>query len=316
MAAAEGAGLDPQPSQPEQDAGDGRAGVLAAIAAYGTWGFFPILFRALEAVNPFAVVAHRILWSFVLVGGILWGRGRASEVAAVLKNGAAMRGLLLSAALLSVNWLVFVWGAANERVLEISFGYFINPLVSVAIGMALLSERLNKRQAIAVGVALVAIGIQALGLSGVPFVSLTLALCFGFYGYVRKTVSVGSAVGLFLETMLMLPVAVGYLVFLVLTSGPGAMADPVTLLLLVLTGPATSGALIMFAFAARRLPLSTMGMFQYIAPSMHFGFAIFLFSEPLNATQLLSFVMIWASLALYSHDSYQRRRARIRQTNG
>lgn len=307
MTSIEGAGLGTAPSRPEGDS-DGRSGVLAAVSAYGIWGFFPILFRLLEAVNPFAVVAHRVIWSFLLVGGILVNRGRMGEVRAALRTWPAARGILISAVLLSVNWVVFVWAVESDRVLEVSFGYFINPLVSVAIGMILLAERLNRRQTVSIMIALVAIGIQALGLKGLPVVSLTLACSFGFYGYFRKTVNVGSAPGLFVETLVLLPVALAYLGYLVVSQGPGAMADPVTFLLLVLTGPATSGALILFAFAARRLPLSMMGMFQYIAPSMHFLIAIWLFGEPINGTQLVSFGLIWVSLAVYSHDSMQRRR--------
>lgn len=291
----------------EAAAANQRSGVLAALGAYGTWGLFPLLFRALDSVEPFTVVAHRVVWSFVLVGGILWRRGRLGEVRAALSSRSSFFGILISALLLSVNWVVFIWAVDTERVLEVSFGYFINPLVSVAIGMALLSERFNRMQALALVIALVAVGVQAMGLGSLPIVSLVLASTFGFYGFFRKTVNVGSAPGLFVETLILLPVSGLYLILRSVMDGAGPHADPVLMGLLILTGPATSLALIMFAYAAKRLRLSTMGMFQYIAPSAHFLLAVFLFGEPINATQLISFGLIWVSLAVFSADSFRKR---------
>ena len=306
MASIEGAGPVSQPGNGKGD-DNRRLGVFAALASYGTWGFFPILFRALDGINPVTVVANRVVWSFVLVGAILTGRGRLGEVRAVFSSWASARGILISSTLLAANWLIFVWAVDNEKVLEVSFGYFINPVISIAIGMVLLGERLNRIQLISVAIAAVAIAIQAVGLSGLPFVSLSLALLFGFYGYFRKTVKVGSAAGLFVETLVLMPVAVAYLGYTIVTGGLGPHGDPVSLGLLILTGPATSWALILFVYAARRLPLSTMGMFQYIAPSLHFIVAIVLFGEALNPVQLLSFALIWVSLSVYSFDSFQRR---------
>lgn len=282
-------------------------GALAAIGAYGSWGLFPLLFRQLDAVNPVAVVANRVVWSFILVGAILTSRGRLGEVRAALSTPATLRGIALSAILLAINWLVFVWGVHADRVIEVSFGYFINPLVSIAIGMVLLGERMNRLQWIAIFVATVAVAVQGLGLSGLPVVSLTLAFSFGFYGYIRKMVPVGSAIGLFIETLVLLPVAVAYLAFTMVGQGLGPYADPWLAFWLVMTGPATSVALILFAYGARRLPLSAIGMFQYIAPSMHFLLAVYAFGEPLNGTQLFSFGLIWLSLGIYSWDSFKRR---------
>lgn len=312
-----GASMATQDQAPQSaNADDRKLGVAAALAAYSVWGFFPILFRALDSVSPFSVVANRIVWSFFLVGAVLWNRGRMGEVRAVLADWKSLRGVLISAALIAVNWLVFVGAVDAEKVLEVSFGYFITPLVSVAIGLILLGERLNRWQSIAVGVAVVAVAIQAAGLGQFPLVSLTLACSFGFYGYVRKTVNVGSAPGLFVETLVMLPVAGGYMIYTIVVDGAGPYADPWLVALLLLTGPATSGALILFAFAARQLPLSLMGMFQYIAPSIHFFLAIIWFGEPLNPVQLVSFVLIWVSLAIYSTDSYRRRPKRVMPAHG
>lgn len=285
-----------------------RGGMLAALGAYGVWGGFPLLFRQLDGVNPVLVVAHRVVWSLVFVGAILASRRRLGEVAAALRDRRAVLMLLLSAALLSGNWLLFVWAVEAERVLEVSFGYFINPLVSVAIGMALLGERQNRIQVVAIGIALVAVAIQAAGIGTLPWVSLTLALSFGFYGYCRKTVNVGSAAGLFVETLLLLPFALLFLGWWTATHGFWPHDDGRLMAFLALTGPATAAALLMFAFAARRLRLTTLGMFQYLAPSLHFATAVWLFGEPLSGGQLLSFVLIWISLAVFSLDGWRRHR--------
>jgi len=195
----------------------------------------------------------------------------------------------------------------NNHVLEVSFGYFINPLVSVAIGMLLLSEKLSRTQALAIAIAVVAIAIQAVGLGSVPWVSLALALTFAFYGYVRKTVDVGSAAGLAIETLVLIPISAAYILYLLTGPAPDFYADPTTTLFLVMTGPMTAVPLVMFAFAARQLRLSTIGMFQYIAPSLQFAVAVFVFGEDLSPARLASFALIWVSLAVFSYGSWRGR---------
>ncbi len=289
-----------------------NAGVLAALGAYGVWGLFPLMFRLLDGVGSPTIVAHRVVWSLIFVGAILKWNGRLGEVTSALKDRRTLLLIALSAALLAANWLIFIWAVETQRVLEVSVGYFINPLVNVALGMAFLSERQNRRQWLAIAIGVAAMVVLSIGLGAFPFVSLFLALSFGFYGYLRKTVAVGSAPGLFVETLIMLPVALSYLAYVFFAGGPGVLADPVKMTYLVLTGPATALALLMFAFAARRLRLTTIGMFQYIAPSMHFITAVWLFGEPLSTTQLLSFVMIWVSLGIYSFDSVRNRQTGVR----
>ncbi len=290
---------------------DRRNGGLAALGAYGMWGLFPLLFRLLDAVAPLMIIVHRIIWSFVFVGALLWQRKRLNEVKVALSDPKTMRSMAISALLLTANWLIFVWAVHNQQVLEISFGYYINPLVSIAIGVVLLGERLSRGHTVALIIALVAVGILATGISGLPLVSLGLAFSFGFYGYFRKTANVGSVPGLFVETMVLLPVALGYLIYSIITEGPSALTDLWLLGWLVFTGPATSIALILFAYASKRLKLATIGMFQYLAPSGHFLLAIFVFGEPMNINQLVSFALIWVSLAVFSADSLMHaRRAR------
>jgi chloramphenicol-sensitive protein RarD len=294
------------------DGGDGssRKGFAAGIAAYGVWGFFPLMFRMLDGVSPVTIVANRVIWSLLFVGALLIGRGRLGEVRAALFDRKAVFGIIGSAVLLAGNWLVFIWAVETDRVLEVSFGYFLNPLVSVAIGMVILGERQNRWQAFAIGIAVIAGGVQAAGVGQIPYISLALAFSFGFYGYLRKTVNVRSTPGLFIETLVMLPFALVYLGYLFVTEGAGPHGDPWLLTWLVFTGPATALALILFAFAARQLRLTTIGMLQYLAPSMHFITAIWLFGEHLSSLRLASFALIWLSLAVFSYDSYRRRPVR------
>ena len=290
-----------------RDANDGRNGVLAALAAYTLWGFLPLLFRQLEAAGSVLIVAERTVWSLVLLAGILALSGGFSDVRALFADRKRALGTLLSAVLLAGNWLLYVWAVETGQVLEASFGYFINPLVNVLMGMILLGERQNRLQTISILIAVVAIGIQAVGLGNIPFIALGLALSFGFYGYFRKTAQLGPASGLFAETAMLTPVALGFVIYTFVASGPGVHADPLSMTLLVLTGPATAIPLLLFAFAVRRLRLTTIGMFQYIAPSIQFLVAIFLFGEHLNGLRLLSFGLIWISLLVFSYDSFRRR---------
>jgi len=288
-------------------ADEGRNGVLAALAAYLLWGFLPILFRQMEGVGAVLIVAERTVWSLVLLAIILAFAGGFGEVRALFADRKRAFGTLLSAILLAANWLLYVWAVETGQVLEASFGYFINPLINVLMGMILLGERQNRLQTVSILMAVVAIGIQAVGLGSIPFIALGLALSFGFYGYFRKTARLGPATGLFAETAMLAPIGLGYVIYTFVVSGPGVHADPYLMSLLVLTGPATAIPLLLFAYAVRRLRLTTIGMFQYIAPSIQFLLAIFLFGEHLNGLRLLSFALIWASLAVFSYDSFRRR---------
>ncbi len=290
---------------------DVRGGVLAALAAYFLWGFLPLLFHALNGVGSVTIVAERTIWSLVLVGIILLITGKFGEVRAALADGRKARIMALSAVLLSGNWLLYVWAVETGQVLEASFGYFINPLVNVGMGMVLLGERQNFWQTVAIAIAAVAILLQAVGLGSVPFIALGLAFSFGFYGYFRKTASVGSTVGLFAETLMLAPLAFGYVGFQIITSGWGPHADPGTLALLILCGPATAVPLLLFAYGVQRLRLTTIGMFQYIGPSIQFVVAIAVFGEHLNTTRLVSFALIWVSLMVFSWDSYRQHSKRV-----
>ena len=290
---------------------DARAGVISAVFAFSAWGILPLLFHMLESVGSVGIVAYRTVWSLVLVGIILFFSRRLGEVGVLLRDKRALRSVAISSVLLAGNWLLYVWAVEAGHVLDVSFGYFINPLVNIAIGMVLLGERQNKWQTISIVIAVVAIIIQAVGIGNVPYIALALALSFGFYGYFRKTANVSSTTGLFAETLIMAPLALGYIVYSLLSGQAGALADPTTLVLTVLTGPATALPLLAFAYATQQLRLTTIGMFQYIAPSLQFILAITYFREQLNPIALLSFCLIWISLLVFSVDTYRRRGNRL-----
>ena len=289
------------------DAKDAANGVVAALIAYLLWGFLPLLLHPLSEAGAVLVVAERTVYSLILLAIVLAITGKFGEVRAFLRDGRKVRVLALSSVLLAGNWLLYVYAVDANELLQASFGYFINPLVNIAIGMAFLGERQNKWQTVSIGIAVIAIGIQAAALGSVPYISLGLAISFGLYGYFRKTAMLGPATGLFAETLMIAPVALAYIGYNLITVGVGVHSDPTMLLLLVLTGPATAVPLLLFAFAVQRLRLTTIGMFQYLAPSIQFLIAVFLFHEEMNATRLVSFALIWLSLAVFSWDSFRRR---------
>jgi chloramphenicol-sensitive protein RarD len=299
--------LAPEVSSASLQASQTRNGVISALAAYLLWGFLPILFRLLESAGSVSIVAERSVYSLIFLAIILAFGAGFRETRSILADWKKLRVVSISAALLACNWLLYVWAVETGQVLEASFGYFINPLVNVAIGMVLLGERQNLLQTVAIGIATVAIAIQAAGLGNFPFIAVGLALSFGFYGFIRKTAMAGPVTGLFAETVVIAPFALAYMVFDLATNGVGVHADPFIMTLLLLTGPITAVPLLLFAYAVRRLRLTTIGMFQYLAPSIQFLVAVFLFGEQLNGLRLLSFVLIWLSLVVFTYDSFRRR---------
>lgn len=303
-------------SQPETQAhAEFRHGIMFGLAAYGMWGFFPAYYKLTDTVPADLVVSHRILWSVLFVGLYLRLRGRWPEVREVFAQPRVLMGLMASASFISVNWLVFVWAISNNQVLDISLGYFINPLVSILVGLVVLHERLSIGQAGAVLLAVLAVLLQAVLAGGLPWVSLVLAFSFAGYGYVRKVTPVKATPGLFVETLLLFPLAAGYML-LSLSWGQDALVlnDLPVLAALVGTGIVTALPLICFSSAARRLPLFMIGLMQYIAPSLHFLMAVYVWGEPLDRTRLPTFAIIWAALAIFTYDSWRRYRAKSRHT--
>jgi len=283
--------------------------MLQAFLAYAIWGLFPLYFKQLHGVNAFEVIAHRTLWSLLVLLSILAVMRRWAWLGAALKNPRLLGSLVLSALLLSGNWLMYVWAVQNGHVLESSLGYFINPLVSVALGFLVLHERPRPLQWAAV--ALAAAGVLWLTVSAgrLPWIALTLATSFGFYGLMRKTAALGALEGLTLETLVLSPIA---LLAMALWTAKGnsafVTASPTVMVWLLLAGPITAIPLLMFAAGARRITLTMLGLMQYIAPTLQFCIGVWVFGEPLDSNKLIGFALIWTALAAYSLEGLWRAR--------
>jgi chloramphenicol-sensitive protein RarD len=296
---------------PGPDAAARRQGVLAALAAFSIWGLAPLYFKAVGSVPPTEIVAHRILWSLLLLAALLafW---RGFDGLRRLRGQPRLLGLLaLTAMLTGSNWLVFVWAISAGRLIEASLGYFINPLVSVLLGRIFLGERLRPMQQAAVGLALAGVLWRVWQVGSLPWIALFLALTFGFYGLLRKRAPVDAISGLFVETLITAPIALAWLLWLAAGDALKFGEDPLVSALLPLAGVLTAVPLMLFAVGAQRLPLATVGFLQYVAPSLNFLLAVFVFREPFDLAQLVGFALIWAALAIYSADMlHASRRAR------
>ncbi len=285
----------------------GVPGAVYALGAYLFWGFSPLFWRALDRVGAAEILGHRVVWSVVFVGALLALQGRLGEVAPLLRDRVRLLPLLASTALIGSNWLVFLWAVNSERVLETSLGYFITPLVQVALGVAILRERLSRAQALAVGIAGVGVAFLVVSAGQPPWVSLSLAGTFSLYGLVRKVAPVDSLLGLSVETLLLAPLAsVGLAALAVGGGGAFGAADPGFSLLLACAGPATAIPLLLFAGAARRLRYATVGLFQYLAPSIQLLLATLLWREPFTGAHAVAFGCVWTALALSSLDTLLR----------
>jgi chloramphenicol-sensitive protein RarD len=281
---------------------EARKGVLAIVAAATIWGLSGIYYKALAAVPPLEVLSHRTLWSTVFFLGVLAAQGRVREAAGLLARPREWAPLVASAAMIAVNWLLFIAAVQQGRALEASLGYYIFPLLAVALGFLVLGERFTARQSAAIGLAAVAVVVLALGQGAAPWTALALAGSFGAYGLVKNRVRVGPVMSVFLETLLIAPLALLWLAAL----GGGAFGrDWGTSLMLAFSGPLTGGPLMLFSFAARRIPYATVGLVQYLNPTLQFAVAVALFGEPFSVWHAVAFGLIWAGLALYSWGSWR-----------
>jgi chloramphenicol-sensitive protein RarD len=289
-----------------------RTGLAAGVGAYVLWGLFPLYWPLLDAAGSVEVLAHRIAWSLVVVG-VLLALGPGFRWARTL--GRRRLGLLaLAAVLITVNWGTFIHATTSGQVVDASLGYFINPLVSVALGVTLLGERLRRAQWAAVAIASVAVVVLTVDHGRPPWIALILAFSFGIYGFVKKRADVGGVESLAVETAILLPAALGYLAVLGAT-GEGTFTSEGTghALLLAGGGIATAVPLVLFGAAAIRIPLSTIGLLQYLAPVMQFLIGVLLFEEPMPLGRLLGFVLVWIALAVFAADAVRAlRRARPR----
>lgn len=282
-----------------------KAGVLFALAAYTIWGVAPIYFKLLVGIPALEIVVHRIIWSVLVLVILVALSGQMAKVKAALKHPKVLFILLVSGFLLALNWLIFIWAVNNDRLLDASLGYYINPLVNVFLGRVFLAERLRGLQQAAVILAIAGVLIMVFNYGQIPWVSLVLAASFGVYGLLRKQVAVDSLPGLLIETTIMLPFAIVYWVGFA-TSVSDLFSNSAQLnFLIIFLGVMTTVPLLCFTAAARRIQYSTLGFFQYIGPSLMFLLAIFLYGEPLSMARLLTFGFVWAGLILFSFDSFR-----------
>ncbi|MBN2416475.1 EamA family transporter RarD [bacterium] len=288
-----------------------QKGTAFALAAYTIWGLLPLYWKLLKSVPPFEILCHRTLGAALFIAVLISVQKRWSAVRAAAGARRTRFFLFVSAVLLSLNWLTFIWAVNTGFVLEVSLGYFINPLVTVSLGVLLLKERMRPLQWTAAGIALSGVLYLAAGYGRVPWIGLILAFSFALYGLLKKTGTLRSLDGLFSETAVMSLPALAYLVF-VETTGSGTLSSgayPLFVLLLT-TGTVTAYPLLLFAKAARRIPLSQIGFFQYIAPILHFLIGYLVYHEPLSRQRLSGFIIIWFALAVYTADSLHAARRR------
>ena len=285
------------------------SGLPFALGAYVIWGFVPVYFKLLDHVPPVEVVAQRIVWSIPLLLMILYFRKQLGEYAAIFRHKAHLRNLLASAVLIAVNWLIYIWAIATDHILAASLGYYLNPLVNVLLGRIFLGERLRPMQLVAVAVAALGVAILIGDALDTLWVSVSLACSFGLYGLIRKVTPVGSVPGLTIETTLLAPLSLAAIFWFQSNGTAGFGSDIETSGLLILAGAVTAIPLLLFATAARRMSYASLGFVQYLAPSIGFLLAVFVYGEPLSMTKLVCFVLIWLSIAIFCVDALKTYRA-------
>jgi chloramphenicol-sensitive protein RarD len=290
---------------------DTPRGFAFALAAYLLWGFLPFYMKAVAHIPAVEVVAHRVVWSVPIAGLVLIWLGRTKDISIALRTPRTLLMAAVTAALITVNWSIYVWSIGAGRALETALGYYINPLFSIFLGAVLLKESLDGRQKTAIGLAIVAVALLAWESGGVPWVSVGLALSWGFYAFFKKSLPVGPNQGFFLEVMMLTPPAIAFIIYTE-AAGAGHFGGPGTadVLLLLGCGVVTAVPLMIYANGAKLLRLSTIGIMQYIAPTMIFIIAVFVFREPFGPVKLAAFVLIWTALAVYSSSLLRSRKAR------
>jgi chloramphenicol-sensitive protein RarD len=291
---------------------DSPRGFAFALTAYLLWGFLPIYMKAVAHISPAEVIAHRIVWSLPLAGIVLIVLGRTQDIRTALGSPRMLAMAALTASLITVNWGTYVWAIGAGHSLDAALGYFINPLFSIFLGAVFLKEKLQPLQIAAIALAALAVAILALDSGGIPWVALTLAISWGFYALLRKTLPLGPNQGFFLEVLILSGPALLYILYLEFGSGQGhlyrtGLADTI---LLLGCGVITAVPLMIYANGAKLLKLSTIGIMQYIAPTMIFLIAVFVFHEPFGTARMIAFPLIWAGLFLYSWSMLKGSRGR------
>ncbi|MCZ0962786.1 EamA family transporter RarD [Paracoccus benzoatiresistens] len=281
--------------------GDSPRGLVLAIATYIMWGFLPLFMKELAHVPPTEVIAHRVLWSLPIALAVLLWQRRWAEVGAALRQPRLLVMAVVTAALISLNWMIYVWAVGNNHALDAALGYYINPLFSVALGATLLRERLNRAQLAAIALAALAVVVLTVQLGRLPLVAIGLTLTWGIYAYCKKSLPLGPTQGFTLEVLILTPFALAFVIWLSATGqshfATGSTWDTI---LLIGCGPVTAVPLICYATAAKQLRLTTIGILQYIAPTMIFLTAVLIFGETFGTAQMIAFPMIWAALVIYT----------------
>lgn len=286
-----------------------RSGILSAALAFLCWGLFPIYFHAIGDVPPVQILAHRVLWSLGFLLVVLALRRQWKWLAQV-RQPRVFWSFAASAFLLSANWLVYIWAVKNGHVIEASLGYFINPLVNIMFGYLLLKERMRPAQWGAIAIAALGVGWLTWQSGSVPWIALLLAATFGGYGLLRKTAALGALEGLSFETMVLFPFAAAYVGWLTVSGDNAFVNAPLdtTRILLIAAGPITAVPLLLFATGARKIPLSILGLLQYLSPTIQFLLGVWLFHEAFSSDRLVGFLMIWAALVLFAGEGLLRAR--------
>jgi chloramphenicol-sensitive protein RarD len=294
--------------------GEARLALSAGIGCYLIWGFVPLVFQYMGrlGLSPWEILAHRIVWSVPVAALFVLIARQGGQFAAVLRNPRTLAWLTLSSALIGANWMAYIWAVNTGRVLESSLGYYMNPLVNMAAGALLFRERIDRAGQIAIGLAVVGVAIQTVALGHLPWLSLLLALSFGGYGIVRKQVAADAQTGFLVETLICLAPAVAYVVWLQ-GQGGGHFGEPVPTAWMLAAGPITAVPLVLFSWAARRMPLSAMGFLQFMAPTIAFGIGVAQ-GEPFTPLRALSFVFIWGGAAVFIWGAWHRSRSALRAT--
>ncbi len=291
---------------------DPRRGIWYAVAAYLCWGLFPLYWTLLKPAGSLEILGHRIVWSLVFTAVIIAVRRQWTAVRSAVRTRRTALTLVAAALLISVNWGTYIYGVNSGQVVETSLGYFINPLVSVALGVVVFGERLRAVQWVAVGIATLAVAVLTIDYGRPPFIALVLAFSFGFYGLLKKITPVGATQGLVIESAVLAGPALGMLLLLHAQGDAafGGVSAPHTALM-VLTGIVTAVPLMFFAAAARRVPLTTIGLLQYLAPTMQFVLGLVVFHEPMPASRLAGFGLVWLALAVFTVDLLRRNRREL-----
>jgi chloramphenicol-sensitive protein RarD len=279
---------------------DTSMGLFYGVSAYFLWGVLPLYMKAMSHIPTLEIIGHRIIWSLPIVGLILILRGNTSSVLSALKDPKQILTSILTASLLSINWGLYVWAITSGHALDAALGYFINPLFSIFLGAVFLKERLNRVQWTAIAFVALAVCLLTWDYGHPPYISLGMTFSWGIYGFLKKSLPIGPNQGFFLEILLLAPIAIAYIIYLEIFGGYFWHGEVQDTLLLLGCGIVTAGPLLLFANGAKLLRLSTIGILQYLAPTMMFLIAIFVFNEEFGTMRLISFSIIWISLLIYS----------------